>query len=157
MDVNPNNIPLQKAREFFNNGTSVLTEEDSGFKPKDEMYTVAQHVEHAAITVHWFADAVEGKGFDLDFETFEKNCRAATSLTKAREHFEEAFDHAEEIFGAMDMETVMAPIPDNPIMGPVPRVSLIGSIVEHTAHHRGALSVYARLLDKEPAMPYGEM
>ncbi len=27
----------------------------------------------------------------------------------------------------------------------------------HTAHHRGALAVYARLLGKVPAMPYMDM
>jgi uncharacterized damage-inducible protein DinB len=27
--------------------------------------------------------------------------------------------------------------------------------VEHTAHHRGALTVYSRLLGKVPPMPYG--
>jgi uncharacterized damage-inducible protein DinB len=28
-------------------------------------------------------------------------------------------------------------------------------MVEHTAHHRGALTVYSRLLGKVPLMPYG--
>jgi len=27
-------------------------------------------------------------------------------------------------------------------------------MVEHTAHHRGALTVYSRVLGKVPAMPY---
>jgi uncharacterized damage-inducible protein DinB len=40
-------------------------------------------------------------------------------------------------------------------MGGMPRESIIGGIVDHTAHHRGALSVYARLVGREPAMPYG--
>lgn len=29
------------------------------------------------------------------------------------------------------------------------------SVSCHTAHHRGALTVYARALGKTPAMPYG--
>jgi uncharacterized damage-inducible protein DinB len=28
-------------------------------------------------------------------------------------------------------------------------------MVEHTAHHRGALTVYSRKLGKVPPMPYG--
>jgi len=31
---------------------------------------------------------------------------------------------------------------------------VINAIVDHTAHHRGALSVYARLPGKVPMMPY---
>ena len=32
--------------------------------------------------------------------------------------------------------------------------AVINGITDHSAHHRGALAVYARLLGKEPAMPY---
>jgi uncharacterized damage-inducible protein DinB len=42
-------------------------------------------------------------------------------------------------------------------MGGQPRHSIIGALIDHTAHHRGALTVYARLLSKVPPMPYGEM
>jgi len=38
-----------------------------------------------------------------------------------------------------------------------PRLVVIGAISDHTAHHRGALTVYARLLGKEPKMPYMDM
>ncbi|MFP6582212.1 MAG: DinB family protein [Candidatus Hydrogenedentota bacterium] len=40
------------------------------------------------------------------------------------------------------------------IMGSVPKHVVLGGIVEHTAHHRGALTVYTRLAGKVPAMPY---
>ena len=51
---------------------------------------------------------------------------------------------------------LLAPI-DGPIMKGAPKMNIIGAIVDHTAHHRGALSVYARLLGKTPQMPYSEM
>ena len=35
-----------------------------------------------------------------------------------------------------------------------PRAAVVGPIVDHTAHHRGALTVYARLLGKVAPMPY---
>ena len=35
-----------------------------------------------------------------------------------------------------------------------PVVAIVGGIEDHTAHHRGALTVYARLLDRVPPMPY---
>ena len=50
----------------------------------------------------------------------------------------------------------MAPITGE-IMTGAPKMSVVGGIVDHTAHHRGALAVYARLLGKEPKMPYANM
>ena len=39
---------LKMHEKFFLNTIDCLTEEDSGFKPKDGMYTLAQHICHAA-------------------------------------------------------------------------------------------------------------
>ncbi|MCF8432232.1 MAG: DinB family protein [Melioribacteraceae bacterium] len=36
-------------------------------------------------------------------------------------------------------------------------MAVVGAIADHSAHHRGALAVYARLAGKVPKMPYGEM
>ena len=55
----------------------------------------------------------------------------------------------------MEFEVLAAEMPANPIMQG-PRYEVIGGVVDHTAHHRGALAVYARLQGKTPAMPYGE-
>ena len=43
------------------------------------------------------------------------------------------------------------------IMKGAPKMAVIGGITDHSAHHRGALSVYARLLDRIPMMPYTGM
>jgi uncharacterized damage-inducible protein DinB len=43
------------------------------------------------------------------------------------------------------------------IMTGAPKMAVVGAIGDHTAHHRGALAVYARLLGKEPKMPYANM
>jgi uncharacterized damage-inducible protein DinB len=48
----------------------------------------------------------------------------------------------------------MAP---NVIFGEIPRWSVILGLVDHTAHHRGALTVYARLKGLTPPMPYMEV
>ena len=37
-----------------------------------------------------------------------------------------------------------------------PRSMIVPSIVEHTSHHRGALTVYSRTLGLVPVMPYME-
>ena len=53
-------------------------------------------------------------------------------------------------------DELMAPITGE-IMTGAPKISVVGGIVDHTAHHRGALAVYARLLGKIPQMPYANM
>ncbi len=47
-----------------------------------------------------------------------------------------------------------APIADRPIMGGAPRMAIISAITDHTAHHRGALTIYARVSGLVPPMPY---
>jgi uncharacterized damage-inducible protein DinB len=42
-------------------------------------------------------------------------------------------------------------------MGGVPRFAITNALTDHTAHHRGALTVYARLLGLVPPMPYMDM
>jgi uncharacterized damage-inducible protein DinB len=52
---------------------------------------------------------------------------------------------------------MMVPLPPGPVMGGMPRMAIVGAIQDHTAHHRGALTVYSRLCGHTPAMPYMEM
>jgi uncharacterized damage-inducible protein DinB len=40
-------------------------------------------------------------------------------------------------------------------MGGQPVSDIVWATVEHTAHHRGALTVYSRSLGKVLPMPYG--
>jgi uncharacterized damage-inducible protein DinB len=35
-------------------------------------------------------------------------------------------------------------------------MAIFGAITDHTAHHRGALTVYARLAGAVPPMPYAD-
>jgi hypothetical protein len=48
-------------------------------------------------------------------------------------------------------------LPEGPIMGGAPRMAIFGAITDHTAHPRGALTVYARLNGIAPPMPCMEM
>lgn len=150
-------VELKKMRSFFNSSTKVLTEEDSGFKPEDEMYTVAQHVAHAAHTVEWFSNNAFTTGPYWDDNVMKEHQTKVmpyTSLNKAREWLNDAFDRAEEIFGKRSDEELLDRLPADSLMGPVPRMICLFAIQEHTAHHRGALAVYARLLGKTPQIPY---
>jgi uncharacterized damage-inducible protein DinB len=49
----------------------------------------------------------------------------------------------------------MAPLPDGTVLGGMPRIGIVREIVDHTAHHRGALTVYARLKNIIPPDHYG--
>lgn len=147
---------LLASKEFFDRSTSVLDEADSGFRPKDGMMSVAQHVAHVAQTFDWFIEgASRPEGFNLDFEALAKELDNATSLGAARQMLEKACADAVAYLRSRTPEQLDAPLPAGPIMGGQPMIDIVWAIVEHTAHHRGALTVYARQLGKVPPMPYG--
>ena len=120
------------------------------------MYTVAQQVAHVAHTVDWFLDgAFSESGFDLDFEKLAQETAGYTSLKEARDWFEQAMQRALDIINDHSEQELLQPMAEGPVMGGAPRMAIIGGIADHTAHHRGTLAVYARLLGKVPKMPYG--
>jgi uncharacterized damage-inducible protein DinB len=145
-------------REFFNRSTRNLVEADSAYAPQAGMFTAAQQVAHAAQTVEWFLNgAFAAGGFDLDFEKLDRDVRAVTSLAAAREWFDRGCTAAMETIDAHSDAEWMAPLPEGPIMGGLPRIAIFGALTDHSAHHRGALTVYARMLGKVPPMPYMDM
>lgn len=149
---------LAAAQDFFNRSTRHLTEEMSTFAPVPEMMTAAQQVAHAAQTIDWFVEgAFRPEGFDMDFEGAAKITNGYTSLAAARAWFQKAVVTAQATLGAKSDADLMAPLPPGPIMGGMPRMAILGAITDHTAHHRGALSVYQRLNKVVPAMPYMDM
>jgi uncharacterized damage-inducible protein DinB len=145
---------LDATRKFFNKTTSIFEEGDASYAPEPGLYTVAGHIAHSADTVDWFVEGGFGKGWDLDFDTAIAKARAVVSLRDARDWLERSFDSAIKVIGAASDATLNETIPDERIMAGSPRRSVVGGIVDHTAHHRGALTVYARLIGKEAPMPY---
>jgi len=147
---------LVASQHFFQCSTRVLDEADSGFRPREGMMTVAQQVAHTAQTLDWF---IEGEsrpeGFDLDFEKHAQALEAVTSLAAARRTLEAAYANAIAFLRSRSPEELAQPLPPGPVMGGQPISDIVWSMVEHTAHHRGALTVYSRLLGKVPPMPYG--
>lgn len=147
---------LKSLRQFFLNTISCLTENDSGYAPQEEMYTVSQMVGHTAHTVEWFMEGAFGlNGFDLNFDNYAERMKQHSSLTQSIAYFEKAVEQAIQTIQNLSDEELMAPLPAGPIMGGAPKMAVVGATADHTAHHRGALSVYARLLGKTPQMPYG--
>ena len=146
---------LTNAQEFFNRSTGSLTEAHSGYAPAEGMMTAAQQVAHAAQVIDWFMEGTfRPEGFNMDFEGHAKVFMAVDSLTAARVWFEKAVSSAKTVLAGKSDADLMALLPPGPIMGDAPRMAVISAITDHTAHHRGALTVYARMNKIVPPMPY---
>ena len=147
---------LQYQEKFLLNTIDCLSEEDSTFHPNEKMYTVAQHLGHTAETIDWFMEGAFGKGFDMSFENYEEKMKKHKSFDESVKLFKEATARGVETIKNVPDAELMAPITGE-IMKGAPKLAIINAITDHSAHHRGALSVYARLLDKTPKMPYEGM
>ncbi len=145
---------LKTSHKYMKSTVSIFEEDDAGFAPQPELYTVAGHIAHAADSVDWFVEGAFGKGWNLDFEGLIAAARAVETLEEANAWLDRAFENAIATFESASDEDLAGKIVDERIMGGAPRASIVGPIVDHTAHHRGALTVYARLLGKVSPMPY---
>lgn len=146
---------LETSHKYMKSTISIFEAGDAGFAPQPELYTVAGHIAHAADSVEWFVEGAFGDGWNMDFDGLIAAARAVETLEDANAWLDRAFARAVEVFGAASDEELDATISDERIMPGAPRRAVVGPIVDHTAHHRGALTVYARLLGKVPPMPYG--
>ena len=145
---------LETSRRYIRKMISIFEEEDAGFAPQPELYTVAGHIAHAADSVEWFVDGAFGEGWNMDFEGLIAAARAVETLEEAVAWLDRAFEKAIATIRATSDEELAAPIPDDRIMPGASRSAIVVPLVDHTAHHRGALTVYARLLGKVPGMMY---
>ena len=147
---------LLASQDFFERSTRVLDEADSGFRPQEGMMSVAQQVAHTAQTLDWFVEgASRSEGFDLDFAKHAKALKGVTSLAAARKMLDMAYANAVHFLRSRSPQDLAGPLPPGPVMGGQPISDIVWAMVEHTAHHRGALTVYSRQLGKVPPMPYG--
>lgn len=139
---------------FFERTVSNLREEDSEFAPTPEMMTTAQQVAHTGSTVDWFREGAFDGNWDMDFEAGAKKVAEYKSLASAMALLREAFARLRERTEASSEEELAASMPENPILGPLPRYHVFEAMVDHTGHHRGTLAVYTRLRGRVPPMPY---
>jgi uncharacterized damage-inducible protein DinB len=146
---------LAHTKQYFDRSTACLTDEDGDFAPAPGMFTATQQVAHVAQTVDWFMHgAFSPEGFSMDWEGLERKVKAVSSLAEARAWLDRAFANAIATIESKSVEELALPIADGPVLGGEPRTVVVPGIAEHTAHHRGALTVYSRLRKKTPAMPY---
>jgi uncharacterized damage-inducible protein DinB len=145
---------IDATRAFFDRSTSLLAEADSGFKATPESMTPALQVAHVAQTIDWFREGgYEGK-WRMDFEAMFTEIVPVTSLTKARSMLAAAWDRLRAATEALTEAQLLETLPDNPILPGRARYHVISGLVDHCAHHRGALALCTRLLGRVPPMPY---
>jgi len=174
-------------KEYFHRSLECFTEEDSNFRPSEELLSVAGQILHVALSIEYFLSGMFGyyEGFGplsrrhlgfLDMNWIEladeKNLymvldpvdwpqafEASTSIAKALKLFDEAMDTAAQFLDARSVKDIeAAQLPENPMFDPTFRYpDIIELMNDHTAHHRGSLVVYAHLLGKEPRIPYFDM
>lgn len=146
---------LKAIRGYFEKTIACLEDEDAEFAPQEGMFTTAQQIAHAAQTIEWFMEgAFLPTGFNLDFESLEGDVRIVKEMADARAWWTSALEQAEMAVAGSAEESWNEPIRGE-LMGGMPRHAIFSGMADHTAHHRGALAVYARLCGRTPAMPYG--
>lgn len=147
---------IDSTRKFFERTTRCLEEGDSGFRATPETMTVAGQVAHVAQTIDWFREGGLHDRWDLDWAKHVAETSAVVSLAAARQWLDSAWARLRAEIEAMPEAKLAETVAENPILPARPRYHVIEGLVDHTGHHRGALAVYARLLGRAPAMPYGE-
>ena len=147
---------LGNSLKFFRQTTSAFAEDDSGFRPDPEMFTVAGHVAHAADEVDWLVEGAFGEGWDMDFEAIKARIGKVRSLGEANAWLARAFEAAIRTVERAGEEELLAPVPDERMMPGMPRAGIVNEIVDHTAHHRGSLAVYLRVMGRTPPTLYAE-
>jgi len=147
---------IKATKDHFERSTRVLKEEHSGHTPARGMYSVAAQVAHVALTIDWFIDgSTKPEGFDMDFAEHDRQAKAVKSLTVARKQLDAAFDRLTK-FVESNPDAYLEEALTSPLFAGMKRYRIVASIVEHTSHHRGALTVYSRTLGLVPIMPYME-
>ena len=146
---------LQASREFLNRSSQNLDETDSNFAPVAGQMSASQQLAHIAHTIDWLIEgAFNPEGFDLDFSKHAEEIAGVKSINEAREQIDKAFARLFERLESNPEQVWDEQIASGPVMGGEPRWSALIAVIEHTAHHRGALTVYTRLRNKVPPMPY---
>jgi len=147
---------IQMERKFLNAIVKDFRPEHSDFRPVEGMMTAAQQIRHIAHTVLWFNEAafVPGGKFNMDFEAMTKELQKPCTIDSARAELNAAYEKYIASVAPLSEKELNTPLPPNPIMGEVPRVAVIGANGDHTAHHRGSLAVYLRLVGITPRMIY---
>jgi uncharacterized damage-inducible protein DinB len=146
---------LEMQRRYFLKTAACLKPEDAAFRPAPGMLSTAGQIAHAAQVVDWFLDgAFSPEGMNEDWEKQASQVEAVTELSVAIDWLNDAYNRAIDAARAHSQDEWQEPIAQESIMGGLPRATIFGGMADHSAHHRGSVAVYARLLGHVPEMPY---
>lgn len=145
---------VQREYKYLSNILKGFVPQHGDFCPCPGMMTTAQQINHIAQTVAWFREGAFGKGFNLDFEKIEDANPRTVTLTDALAELERQYTSYISFLEGLSDTDLQTPMPENPIFGTAPKLTVLATQSDHTAHHRGALCVYLRLLGIVPAMVY---
>ncbi len=148
---------ITKERKHLDNIIKDLKPEHGEFRPVEEILTASQQIKHIALTTRWFYSKALGTGFDFSsFDEYLEGMQKPIELMEAVRMLNETYDESVPAFEKMTEAQLGAVVKDDPMLGTFLISDLIYYNNEHTAHHRGALSVYLRLLGITPTMVYAK-
>lgn len=155
MDKKVLDYELRSSEAFLLQVATIFGDDEGNTTPLEGGFTVAQQLAHCAQTVHWFiGGATQPEGFSMDFAAHREAVMKVTSLAEAKTQVHEAYAAMRAWLANSSDAELASPLPEGPVMGGVPKLTCVLAIVDHTAHHRGMLSAYARAMGKTPPMPY---
>ncbi|MFY8300823.1 DinB family protein [Pseudoalteromonas sp. SS15] len=177
-------IKFHMHNEFFLRTLSAFNDEDSNFRPQQNMLSVKDQVMHTVGAIELFVSAYlatlesTSKITHTSFRPGQVWLGSSTAVTDMRwtqnadkKQFDEEVNmeeikaifsktmaYASDAFAIPSEVELQQPIGENSL---VPDFFCAEDIIEimldHTAHHRGALAQYARLLGHSPKIPYFDM
>lgn len=133
----------------------------SGMFGKYEGFTPLSECELGFIDMSWTKIADEKYlHLVLDAARWPQAFIASTSVIEALKLFDDVMAKTVEFIETMSLQDfISAKPPINPVFPPekFQYPDILEIMNDHTAHHRGALVVYAHLLEKDPKMPYFDL
>ncbi len=145
---------LRNEKKFLMRVLKDFSPEHADFAPAAGMMTVSQQIRHIAETMSWFRKGAFEGTFDMDFERLEGRLREPVTIEQALAELEHAYEDYDSFLAGCTPEDLAEPMAPNPVFGELPRLVVFSAQTDHTAHHRGALTVYLRMLGVKPELIY---
>ena len=115
---------------------------------------MGQLIRHIELSTRYYYYFAFGPGFDMSFDEYKAEMKKLISVEKAMEGLDTMYDEAIAMLEEATPEKLAADLPENPMVEKGQRYTVIFRNSDHTAHHRGALAVYLRMLGITPKMIY---
>lgn len=167
---------LDNQRIFLHRTMQCFKEEHALFTPSKDSFSVVGQIVHISGAIEYFIAGLFGpfegmtpmssmtRGFTslewtpvADLDPVEH--MDVESIDEALSMFDFTIRIAKNHFSDIDRKHLRAPIGENGSSYPswFTLRDYFCIMIDHTAHHRGALAQYARLLGYEPKIPYFDM